>query len=66
MHEDYAWAHVTTARTLILRHLRHMQQKSNFLQDFLCFHSFHLQSSFLPWSILGQPEIRHAMSVLQI
>lgn len=51
---------------LILRHLRHMQQKSNFLKDLLCFHSFHLQSSFLTWSILGQPEIRHAISVSQI
>lgn len=50
----------------ILRHLKDRQQDSNFLQDFLCFHYFHLQCSFLPWSILEQPEIRHAISVSRI
>lgn len=60
-HEDYAWAHVTTAR-----HDTHATREGFFLQDFLCFHSFHLQSSFLPWSISGQPEIQHAISVSQI
>lgn len=38
-HEDYAWAHVTTARTL------------------------YFEAS---WSILEQPEIRHALSVSRI
>lgn len=47
-----AWAHVITARTLILRHLIHRQHDSNFLQDFLSFHSFHLQSCII-WFYLG-------------